>query len=173
MANNNIYKIPFRGLSLGNHSFDFVLKNDFFNEYEATENTVGCLYADVELNKSEALLSLKISIKGKVEAVCDRCLEQFELPVNAETELFIKFGDETQELAENLLVLSDKDDSIDLKDVFYELYMLNYPLRVIHPEVDGVSTCNKEMLERLGEYSVENESKTDPRWDELKKMINN
>lgn len=173
MVKKSIYKIPFRGLKNGVHEFDFVLGKGFFEAYQEIQDTEGELNAKVILNKSDILLSLKVSIDGSVKAVCDRCLEEFDLPVEGETELFVKFGQEKEELAENLLVVSDKEDSVDMKDLFYELYMLSYPLKVVHPEVNGKSTCNEKMLSKLDEYSVDSEDYIDPRWAELRKIINN
>ncbi len=173
MANKNIYKIPFKGLKNGVHEFSFVLGKEFFEAYEENKDTEGELDARVVLNKSEILLSLKVYIEGTVKAVCDRCLDEFDLPVEGETELFVKFGQEKEELAENLLVVSDKEDCIDVKDLFYELYMLSFPLKVIHTEVDGKSTCNEKMMDKLDEYSVDSDDYIDPRWEELRKMINN
>jgi len=173
LVKKNIYKIPFKGLTNGVHEFEFVLGKEFFETYEELQGTEGELNAKIILNISEILISLKVNIEGSVQAVCDRCLEEFDLPIEAETELFVKFGKEKEELAENLLVVSDKEDSIDMKDLFYELYILNYPLKVMHPEIDGKSTCNEKMLNKLNEYSVDSEEYIDPRWDELRKMINN
>lgn len=173
LVNKNIYKIPFKGLENGVHEFEFVLEKDFFETFEELKDTEGKLIAKVVLNKSEILISLKINIEGSVQAICDRCLDDFDLPIEAQTDLFVKFGSETEELAENLIVVSDKEDNIDMKDLFYELYMLSFPLKVMHPEIDGKSTCNEKMLDKLDEYSVDSEDNIDPRWDELRKMINN
>ena len=47
--------------------------------------------------------------------------------------------------------------------------MLNYPMRVVHEE----GGCDEGMQEMLREYvKDENNKQTDPRWDELKKLIN-
>ncbi len=157
----------------GEHEFEFILEKEFFELFDEIKDTDGKLLARVILNKSEILITLKINIKGSVQAVCDRCLDEFELPIEAKTEMFIKFGNENEELAENLLVVSDKEDSIDIKGLLYELYMLNYPIQAVHPEIDGQATCNENMLNKLDEYSVDSEDYIDPRWDELRKIINN
>lgn len=47
--------------------------------------------------------------------------------------------------------------------------MLNYPLRVVHPEGE----CNEEMEQVLEDLAIEENEKIDPRWDELRKLINN
>ena len=47
--------------------------------------------------------------------------------------------------------------------------MLNYPLRVVHPDGE----CNEEMEKVLDNLVINENKKSDPRWDELKKLINN
>jgi uncharacterized protein len=44
----------------------------------------------------------------------------------------------------------------------------------VHPEdKNGKSTCDPEMLEKLRKHVVIIDSEADPRWNELKKLINN
>lgn len=167
-----MYKIPIVGLKVGTHEYDFKLDNHFFDEFEELKGTVAEIDAHIVLIKTELLLSFKIVLTGNIETICDRCLDTLILPFEAETDYFVKFGGERDELAENLIVVPDNEDYVDLKDLFYELYFLNIPLQAIHPEVDGESTCNKNMLEKLDDYSVDPETKIDPRWEELKKLIN-
>jgi uncharacterized metal-binding protein YceD (DUF177 family) len=51
--------------------------------------------------------------------------------------------------------------------------MLALPIRKIHPDdSNGNSTCDPVMLKKLEDLRVE-ESENDPRWDELKKLMNN
>lgn len=168
-----MYKIPLIGLKVGTHEFDYKLDNQFFDEFEELEGTIGELNAHVVLIKSESLMTLNLKLTGAIEALCDRCLDTFNMAFEAETKLLVKFSDESEEQVDDLIVISFKEDHLDLKDLFYELYFLNIPLQAIHPDVDGESTCNENMLERLDEYSVDPVKKIDPRWEELKKLINN
>jgi len=167
-----MYKIPLQGLKVGTHEYDYKLDNQFFYGFDYTAGTEGEIEAKVTLIKTELLLSLNILLNGHIVAVCDRCLDTFNMPFEAETEFFVKFGQEQEELAENLLVIPADSDFIDLKESLYELYLLNVPLKTVHPDVDGESTCNERMLEKLDDYSVDPENKIDPRWAELKKLIN-
>jgi len=168
-----MYKIPLTGLKVGTHHYNYKLDSSFFNEFAETEGIVGELDANVVLIKTELLLTLKIELNGEIESICDRCLDTFNMQFSAQTEMFVKFGEKEEELAENLIVLSADEDFLDLKDLFYELYFLNIPLKIVHPDIDGESTCNERMLEKLDDYSVDPANKIDPRWAELKKLINN
>lgn len=164
------YKIAFRGLGAGKHSFDFVLDDTFFDCFETTKGTVGQVDAQVEVVKSSLLMEVKIKIDGTVKAVCDRCLDQLDLKVKGELELYVKQSEREEGNDDDYIVLSPEDDFIDLSSYLYEVYMLNYPMRVVHPEGE----CDSGMQEMLEHYIIEeNDKPNDPRWDELKKLINN
>ena len=155
------YKIAHRGLSEGIHTFEFVMDDNFFNCFDATKGTKGMVNARVDIVKSSLLMEVRMKIEGAVEAICDRCLEEMELPISGELDLYAKYGEREE---------GYDDDYLDLSEPLYEVYMLNYPLRVVHPEGE----CNKEMEHVLEELTMEEENdKIDPRWDELRKLINN
>lgn len=164
------YKIAHRGLGEGKHSFSFVMNSSFFNCFEATEGTEGELQAEVVLVKSSLLIEVKMKISGTVKAVCDRCLGEMDLNVEGEMNLYVKQGERDNGNDDDYIVLDPDDDFIDLSSTLYEVYMLNYPIRVVHPDGE----CDEAMEEVLDEYILDEEEKpTDPRWDELKKLINN
>ena len=59
---------------------------------------------------------------------------------------------------------------LDFAELIYQTYIINYPIRVVHPDGE----CDGEMQEVLDKYLIDEDNKpTDPRWDELKKLINN
>jgi uncharacterized metal-binding protein YceD (DUF177 family) len=51
--------------------------------------------------------------------------------------------------------------------------VLALPVRRVHPDLDnGKSGCNTRMMEKLEKHIVSGETeRTDPRWDELKKLM--
>lgn len=166
----NEYKIAHRGLSEGTHTFDFVMDDNFFNCFEATKGTKGKVNARVNIVKSSLLMEVRMKIEGTVEAICDRCLGEMELPISGELNLYAKYGEREEGNDDDFIILAQDDDYLDLSEPLYEVYMLNYPLRVVHPEGE----CNEEMEHVLEELAMEEESdKIDPRWDELRKLINN
>lgn len=164
------YKIAFRGLGEGKHSFEFVLDNTFFDCFEATKGTQGVVDATVEIRKSSLLMEVKIKISGTVKAVCDRCLGEVSIPVEGEMNLYVKQSIREEGNDDDYIIVSPTDDFLDLSTYLYEAYMLHYPMRVVHPDGE----CDEEMREVLHQYIKEEDEKpTDPRWDELKKLINN
>ena len=163
------YKIAHRGLGEGVHSFEFVMDDSFFGCFEATTGTKGKVNAKVDIVKSSLLMEVRMKIEGIVKAVCDRCLEELDLPISGEMNLYVKYGEREEGNDDDFIVLAQDEDYLDLSEPLYEVYMLNYPLRVVHP----VGECNEEMEHVLEELTMEENDKIDPRWDELRKLINN
>ncbi len=164
------YKVAFRGLSEGKHNFEYMLDNRFFDCFEATRGTEANIKALVEIIKTSLLMEVKVNIEGTVKATCDRCLGVFDLMVRGRMNLYVKQAERDSGNDDDYIVIASDDDYLDLSSYLYETYMLNYPIRVVHEEGE----CEAEMKEVLDKYIVEEDNKpTDPRWEELKKLINN
>ena len=163
------YRVAFRGLKEGIHAFHFVLDDCFFDCFEATQGMKGAVDAHVEVVKYTLLMELRIKIEGEVRATCDRCLDEVTLPVSGEMSLYLKEGEREAGNEDDFIVLSPEEDYLDLGTPLYELYMLSYPIRVVHPEGE----CNPEMERVLKEFVLDENKTIDPRWDELRKLINN
>ena len=164
------YKIAFRGLGEGKHSFEFVLDEAFFDCFKATQGTQGKVDAVVEIVKSSLLMEVRIRINGTVKAMCDRCLGEVNLPIEGEMNLYIKQSEREEGNEDDYIIVSPEDDFLDMSSYLYETYMLNYPMRVVHSDGD----CDEDMQSILHEYVIEEDDKPiDPRWNELKKLINN
>jgi uncharacterized metal-binding protein YceD (DUF177 family) len=168
------YTIPFKGLKDGLHEFDFKVDQAFFEHFQ--EEDVYQAEADVKItfNKKTLVTTLKFELKGKLSVACDRCLEELEIKVEGENSLYLKFGEEHEELADDVIVLADSDNEINVAQYIYELFELSLPLSFVHFEDEnGNSTCNEKMIQKLNDLSVNEEEKIDPRWDDLRKLIDN
>ena len=164
------YKVAHRGLAEGTHSFEFEMNDEFFDCFDETRGTNGSVKAEVEIVKSASLMVVKMRIDGVVKAICDRCLEEMDLPVRGEMNLFVKQGGDDEESGDaDFILLAPEDDYLDLSKPLYELYVLTLPMRVTHPEGE----CNSEMERILQTYTEEKSEEIDPRWEKLKELINN
>jgi uncharacterized metal-binding protein YceD (DUF177 family) len=163
------YKVAHRGLKEGVHSFRFVLDRAFFDCFEATAGTEGEVVADVKIVKHSSFIEVKARLEGKARATCDRCLEEMEMPLSGEMTFLLKQGGREQGNDDDFIVMSPGEDYIDLSALLYEMFLLNYPARVVHPDGE----CDPEMESVLKQFIVEERPASDPRWDELKKFINN
>ena len=164
------YVIQFAGLGLGIHEFEFEVKDKFFANFEGSAIDNGKFKIDLELNKQTNMLVLKFFIKGTTHVECDRCSDMFDLKVTGEQQLIVKLGEEDFGDNDEIIALPFGESEIDVSRYIYEFIVLSLPLRRLHPDVKGKTTCNKEVLKKLEEIALkeEEEKKIDPRWEKLK-----
>jgi uncharacterized protein len=175
------YDIAFRGLKEGNHRFVFEIDDRFFETFENSLVNKGKIKAKVTLQKQSTLLIVGISVKGTVVLMCDRCLEDFDQQVKNKSQLIVKFSSEQEELSDDLIVLAVDEHQINIAQYLYEQIILGLPMKHVHPtNKEGNSDCNPEMLEKLKQYLIDDETPLeneepviDERWSELKKLIDN
>ena len=171
------YDIEFKGLAEGLHNFEFQIDDLFFEHFEGSLVDSGEVKIDVTLEKRSAFLKLHFTIKGWVEQMCDRCLDNYRQKIKQKTEMFVKFGETDSEDGDNVIWILPEEHHINLAQLIYEFTMLSIPLRHIHPKnKNGVRDCNKEMLKKLKNHmhsEDEEKSPVDPRWDALRKLRNN
>lgn len=167
---NRQFELPFSGLKIGIHQFEFPIDQSFFEHFEALSFlTKGEAIAKVGLEKRSTMLLLKTLVKGKVTTPCDRCGDEVTTKINNEFDLIIKFGEGDFEDTDEMIQISALDHKLELLELFYEYVYLSLPLRFTHKK----SNCNAEVLQKLEELRVEEiekEEKTDPRWDVLKNL---
>jgi len=175
--NRNDFIIQFGGLKEGVHNFVFEINKEFFDLIEYAELSNSNMKIDFELNKMSSMLVFKFVANGTVELVCDRCLDEFDYQIDFDETIFVKFGEENQEIEADVILLKTGSTEIDILELIYQLIMVYLPIKKIHPDdVDGNSTCNPQMLERINgtdfENELEQEEVVDSRWNELKKLKN-
>ena len=169
------YIIPFAGLSQGIHQYDYFIDKDFFAELDYSLLTQSAVNVHLSLNKTETMLILDYELKGTVNLQCDRCTEYFDLPIEGKRRLFVKFGENTVEENDEVLILSEKEHEFDSTQYIYEFINLLVPMRHVHPDDEnGNSTCNPEMLETIEKltHKQPDPEEIDPRWEALKKLKN-
>jgi uncharacterized protein len=171
---SGFFNIPISGLKEGHHLFGFEIGNKFFEEFEESEIKEGNLSVQVELNKLSSHFDLNIKINGEVRICCDRCLELFFHPIACENRLLVKFGKKWDDNDPDLITVPAEEHELDIKQYLYEFIHLALPIQRVHPGNEvGTNSCNPDMLRKLKEHIVNVEKENDPRWDELKKLINN
>jgi uncharacterized protein len=167
------YTIPLSGLKEGHHTIDFEIDKKFFEEFEESEVKEGSLIANVEIDKRSTHLDMIIRISGSVKISCDRCLEPFLQPIQSENRLLVKFGKSIEDIDPDIISVPADEHELNLQQHVYEFIMLAIPIKRVHPaDKKGKSTCDPVMLKKLEELIIEEEKVNDPRWDELKKLMN-
>ena len=87
------YSIPYTGLKLGKHSFDFEITKAFFDEFEYSLVKSGKLDCRVELDKQETMIILDFKINGTIDMGCDRCLAEYPQVIETGERAIAKFGE--------------------------------------------------------------------------------
>lgn len=168
MREDSNFDIPFGGLALGSHQFDFKIGDLFFKSIEYSEIKHGNVNAEVELIKESTMLVFNFYLKGYVELVCDRCLDKYKQELEGTFKLIVKFAEEAEEISDEIITVPHDKTDINLTHYLFEYIVLLLPLKHVHPDdEDGNNSCNKEMLHILEEHVV---TKTDPRWAALKNI---
>jgi uncharacterized metal-binding protein YceD (DUF177 family) len=165
----NEFKISFKGLSAGNHTYSWEINKKFFESLENADIEDSKLTVDLNLEKQDRMMILSFAIQGDVKVLCDRCLDDLYIPVSLNEKYFIKFGAEKKEESESVLVIPESEYQIDISLLINEYITLSLPIRKVHIEdKDGNGGCNKEVIKKLKELS-ENKQ-LDPRWEKLKNI---
>ena len=177
MKKLNEYLIPFIGLKLGKHQFEYQINKTFFDHFEYDEFESADIKVELVLEKKSLMLELHFKHSGSVSVPCDLTGEMFDLPVNGNMRVVVQFGEEFNNENEELLILPHGEHQIDVSQYIYEMIALSVPLKRVHPGIkDG--TLQSEALDKLNELKVtevkeevEEEKEIDPRWDKLKQLL--
>lgn len=177
MRNLAAYTIPFVGLKLGKHQFEYDIDNEFFEHFEYDDLNSSNVKIDLLLEKKTTMMELTFKASGSVNVNCDITNEPYDQPIDGSLFLVIKFGEEFNDENEDLLILPHGEYEVNVQQYIYELIVLSIPLKRVHPGVED-GTLDSEVLDKLEELSINNnenkndEDEIDPRWDKLKNLLN-
>lgn len=171
-------------------SYEFLLDNLFFANIDGPEVQKGKVKVVVAVKKGTHAFELNFQTEGIVWVACDRCLDDMELSVTSTDKLKVKFGHEYGEEGDNIIIVPEKEGDINVAWFMYEFIALTIPMKHVH--LPG--KCNKMMTGKLGKHlrtSSDDEDKEmemdssediimddvetqiDPRWNELKEILDN
>lgn len=171
------YAIPFVGLKVGQHRFEYNVNNSFFELFDFQEFNDVEVKVELLLTKKANMLELDFELKGQVNVNCDVTLEPFDQPISNTLSLVVKFGEVFNDDNEELLILPHGEHEIQVQQYIYEGIILGLPAKRVHPGVED-GTLDSEILEKLDELKPDKEEEntkdedTDPRWDKLKELLN-
>jgi uncharacterized metal-binding protein YceD (DUF177 family) len=174
------YIIPFVGLKIGNHHFDYQINDKFFSFFEYDEFAQVNVQVDLDFDKKSTFFELNFNVSGSVEVCCDITNEPYRQELKDTFKLVVNFGDELNDEDDEILILPHGDYEIDISHYIYEFIILSVPIKRVHPGVED-GTLKSEILDKLEELSPKGEStkglnevkdkETDPIWDKLKNLL--
>lgn len=170
------FSIPFTGLKLGKHQFDFDIDKGFFDAFEYSLVKDGALKVTLELDKQETMLILHFHIWGTIQINCDKCLSEFSQPIEIKERQIVKFAEDELESDDlEIIVLNRKESEIDVSEMIYEFINVAIPYINNCEQAGDGQQCDPEMIAALEKLAGGNEGPTteendDPRWAALKKL---
>lgn len=168
------FNIPFIGLKLGKHKFEYQIDDSFFEAFDYHEFNETSVKVSIELDKKSNLLELIFHAEGSINVLCDLSNEPYEQDLSGGLDLIVKFGEVFNDENEEILIIPHGDYEINVAQYIYEMIILSVPVKRIHPGIkDG--SLNSDIVKKLEELQPKeaknNKEETDPRWDTLKKLL--
>ncbi len=166
---NDEFVIAFHGLALGIHEFEWQLGDTFFEKLNIEDAPLGSFDIKVILDKKSNLMEFDFEISGVIHHPCDRCLEEVNVPIDSTHKLIVKFGMETKEMTDEILILNEQTHEINISQYIYEFISLSIPGRIVHEN----NQCDKNIIGHIMDIQSDtDDSELDPRWDKLKEIKN-
>ena len=164
--------IKFSGLKEGIHLFNYELGNKFFKNFDYYDFQDAKLFAKLELEKQSSLLNLKFSFNGEIGVECDVSMESFDLKLETEHTVVVKFKDDIISTDDKVIFMPVGSHTIDVSHFIYESIILAVPQKKVHPGIENGS-LKSEIVEKLEALKPKKnfKEKTDPRWDKLKDLL--
>ncbi len=188
------YKIDLKGMNADSCKYEFVLDSQFFAIIDGPEVQKGKVVVELVVKRTSHAFELSFNTEGLVWVPCDRCLDDMEQLVSSVDKLVVKLGREYAEEGDNLIVIPEEEGEINVAWFMYEFIALSIPMKHVHP----VGKCNKSMSGKLSKHmrtssadeedddalvadeedfsndvADKDDSQVDPRWNELKKILDN
>jgi uncharacterized metal-binding protein YceD (DUF177 family) len=165
------FEIPFIGLKVGIHNFNYDIDDSFFKHFADSLIQQCKVSVRVEFEKKETFFVLKFFIDGQVNVDCDRCLYAFSKNIFGDFTMFIKFAEDPTALSDEdeVMYIAREETIIDISQLVYEYINLCLPIQILGCASPGEEPqCNQEVLKRLTPESSIKKEETDPRWAALK-----
>jgi uncharacterized metal-binding protein YceD (DUF177 family) len=151
----NYIRLPLRDLEESSHTFDFSVDTEFFSDFQNFEIIESSMEIFLKVEKFSHFMDVVLTFSGILTVSCDRCLEEFELPVEGENLLSVRFGEtpeepENESPVEDVMYVNAEDEEIDLTVYVYESICLALPIQRVHgDDENGNSLCNPRMLKYI------------------------
>ena len=164
----------------------YQLDNQFFLDLDAPDVQKGQVNVVLKVRKTSGIYQLDFHTEGKVIVICDRCLDEMDQLIVTDDQLKVKLGADFSEI-NDIVIVPEEDGYINVAWFIYEFIALSIPMKHVH----APGKCNKDMVSKLSKHlrvkghdhedmeddeilvSDEEPQEIDPRWNELKKILDN
>ena len=132
----------------GHHEQDFEIGKEFFENMENPDILDADIRVHMDLEKKNGVYDCAFHCVGEVTVPCDRCLDPLEIPVDTVYRVTVKYGDNYDDGADNLLTIPYDNKYLNVAYILYDTILLTVPIRHVHPQ----GKCNKTMLDALRKH---------------------
>ncbi len=165
------YIIEYAGLPIGEHSFVFIIDNNFMQQYrnEPLENDYN-LNVKISLIKQHHNVKAKVHIEGTASVICDKCLISYLYPIHSEKVLLIEKGN-PENSTDEIIMVEENNNKVNFSQYLYETISLSIPYKIVPCEISENVQCNEKVLSKITENLSEKNKITT--FAELFKSIKN
>lgn len=185
------YRLPLKTLAEGTHEFEYRLGKQFFANMEDADVREADLRVSLVVTHRHELYQLDFAIEGTVTLLCDRCLDDLVVPLEAAYSISVKYGDDYNDDSDTLLVIPQSDNYLNVAYMLHDTVVLALPAKHVHP----LGKCNRamsamlrkhravpqgedaeleqELMDEMDGMDQPQQQTTDPRWDALKNLNEN
>lgn len=135
------FKLMLKSLPVGRHQFEWHLDKHFFENMECSDVRDADVNVVLDVNHRAEGYELAFHLTGTLTLLCDRCLDELPVPVDATYDLTVKYGDDYNDESDSLLIIPQSDNYLNVAYMIYDTAVLAIPPRHVHP----AGKCNKAM----------------------------
>lgn len=164
------FKLDLKRLEEGTNALQFTLDDAYFKAMECPEVERGNVSVDMQVKRTGDMFDISYHVDGVAIVPCDRCLTDMEQPVEADSRVVARLGQQDGEDGE-VIVVDENDGTLDVAWMLCETVALALPVKHVHEP----GKCNPEMEEKLKQLAAGNGADNaaegaDPRWSKLKDL---
>lgn len=174
------FKLALKSMPAGTHVSEYRLDKQFFQNMESADIHDAALDVTLTINHKGDIYDMTFDIFGEIVVLCDRCLDEMQLPIDTVYHIVVKYGEEYCDESDDVLIIPEADNYMNVASLIYDTVSLEIPIMHTHPEGE----CNEAMNDILRQHSAvvsesednndnEDNIAIDPRWNELKKLTDN
>lgn len=182
------FKLQLKSMPQGTEDIEYHLDKAFFENMENTDVKGADITVSLTATHKGDLYDLNFVITGEVTLLCDRCLDDLVLPIEATYHIGVKYGEDYNDDSDEVLEIPQSDNYLNVAYMIYDTVVLAIPARHVHP----LGKCNRAMSAMLKKHRArtsddemedelldeidqiestdEGSTGTDPRWDALKDL---